>query len=224
MACALSEVHARLACTAKQWQWLHCGCVRWGARLAAAWWLHVQHKRAPAARCTCTSPRVLLVCSACAQPRRVCVCVAEGADAMTLRGVQLAQTPIGLLCHAESMDHCEVGKAFKRPACPVWVTYMESHYTVVFSVDRAGPPEDNSDFDVTAAPPVAATCHCHVATAMLRMYHPHPFNLGAPPPSPRAPALLLRRAGQSRRAYTADGQAFPAGQDLKEQVRPRPSP
>ena len=112
---------------------------------------------------------------------------------MTLRGVQLAQTPIGLLCHAESMDHCEVGKAFKRPACPVWVTYMESHYTVVFSVDRAGPPEDNSDFDVTAAAPLPP--RCHVAIAMLRMYHPHPFTLGAPPPSPRAPALLLRRAG-----------------------------
>ena len=77
-----------------------------------------------------------------------------GEDAMKLRGVPAnggssgGACPVGLLCHAEAHGHTEVGSAFKRPTCPVWLTYMESHYTVVFSPLPRGPPEDGSTFDL----------------------------------------------------------------------------
>ena len=34
------------------------------------------------------------------------------------------------------------------PFLQVWLTYMESHYTVLFSPVPHGPPEDGSTFDL----------------------------------------------------------------------------
>jgi hypothetical protein len=73
-----------------------------------------------------------------------------------LRGVQRAEpSPVGLLCHSEALRHCEVGPTLKAPACPVWLTYMESHYTVCFGLEPAGPPEDGSVFDLFYYDPLA---------------------------------------------------------------------
>ena len=41
-----------------------------------------------------------------------------------------------------------MGTALKRPAAPVWVCYMESHYSTVFALAPAGPPDDGSAFDL----------------------------------------------------------------------------
>lgn len=53
-------------------------------------------------------------------------------DALTLRGLN-GRAPVGLLCLAESIGHYEVGDYYKHPWSPIWLCYMESHYTVVFS-------------------------------------------------------------------------------------------
>jgi hypothetical protein len=68
----------------------------------------------------------------------------DGGDAVTMHGLE-AQAPVGLLCLAESFGHCQVGDWYKRPAWPVWLCCMESHYSVLFSPSGAPPPDKGAE-------------------------------------------------------------------------------
>ena len=53
-----------------------------------------------------------------------------------LKGVRQRST-VGLLSLFEHYGSCEVGSFLKSPVLPIWVIYAESHFTVLFSTDRA---------------------------------------------------------------------------------------
>ena len=65
---------------------------------------------------------------------------------MVMRGIR-SQPPIGLLSLFEHYGHVAVGSRLKGPATPVWLTCMESHYTVVFAL-RPPPVPATASFDV----------------------------------------------------------------------------
>jgi len=46
------------------------------------------------------------------------------------------QSDVGLLSLFEHYKSCEVGVNFKTPKYPIWVICSESHFSVLFSVDR----------------------------------------------------------------------------------------
>lgn len=58
-----------------------------------------------------------------------------GAEKNIFRGLE-KQSEIGLLSLFEHYKSCEVGVNFKTPKFPIWVICSESHFSVLFSVDR----------------------------------------------------------------------------------------
>ncbi|RDD45812.1 Protein FAM188B [Trichoplax sp. H2] len=56
-------------------------------------------------------------------------------DKCQLTGLK-SQSQIGLLSLLEHYESCKVGNYFKSPEYPIWVVYSESHYSVVFSLNR----------------------------------------------------------------------------------------
>jgi len=77
----------------------------------------------------------------------------DGAATAMVRGLS-ARSPVGLLCLAESLGHCEVGAHYKRPAASVWLCYMESHYSLVFSPTGATPSDDGAPFQLVYYDPL----------------------------------------------------------------------
>jgi len=65
-----------------------------------------------------------------------------GGDAITMHGLE-SRAPVGLLCLAESLGHCQVGEWYKQPQWPVWLCCMESHYSVLFSPSGVPPPGEH---------------------------------------------------------------------------------
>lgn len=65
---------------------------------------------------------------------------AGGRDGLLLRGVAPsdAPAPVGFLSLLEAHGHGEVGLTLKRPSAPVWLCYMESHYSLAFAPRPAG--------------------------------------------------------------------------------------
>ena len=56
---------------------------------------------------------------------------------MVLRGVpDGVSCPVGMLTLFEHYGHVRVGRRFKEPEYPVWVLCSESHYSVLFTLDR----------------------------------------------------------------------------------------
>lgn len=53
----------------------------------------------------------------------------------SLRGVR-ERTRVGYLTQLEALRYCEVGNNLKTPQLPVWVIGSQSHFTVLFAVDR----------------------------------------------------------------------------------------
>ena len=92
--------------------------------------------------CTQELVNLMLFGQACANLFDGVQSLGDGADRIELKGVQReGPAPIGLLCHAEAQNICQVGNALKQPACPIWLAYMESHYTTIFAMEKIGPPE-----------------------------------------------------------------------------------
>ncbi|XP_022794375.1 probable ubiquitin carboxyl-terminal hydrolase MINDY-4 [Stylophora pistillata] len=58
-----------------------------------------------------------------------------GAKKNVFKGIE-KQSDIGLLSLFEHYKSCEVGVNFKSPKFPIWVICSESHFSVLFSVDR----------------------------------------------------------------------------------------
>ncbi|KAL9961433.1 hypothetical protein ACROYT_G030371 [Oculina patagonica] len=58
-----------------------------------------------------------------------------GAKKNVFKGLE-KQSDIGLLSLFEHYKSCEVGVNFKTPKYPIWVICSESHFSVLFSVDR----------------------------------------------------------------------------------------
>lgn len=58
-----------------------------------------------------------------------------GAKKNVFKGIE-KQSDIGLLSLFEHYKSCEVGINFKSPKYPIWVICSESHFSVLFSVDR----------------------------------------------------------------------------------------
>jgi hypothetical protein len=71
---------------------------------------------------------------------------------LVLRGID-RRASIGLLSLFEHYENISVGSFLKQPQWPVWVVCSESHYTVLFSLERdhAGappPPSAGGVFDL----------------------------------------------------------------------------
>lgn len=58
-----------------------------------------------------------------------------GAEKNIFKGLE-KQSEIGLLSLFEHYKSCEVGMNFKTPKYPIWVICSESHFSILFSVDR----------------------------------------------------------------------------------------
>eukprot|EP00741_Cyanophora_paradoxa_P000404 tig00000404_g395.t1 len=56
-------------------------------------------------------------------------------DEQILRGIP-RRSDVGYLTLFETYKYVEVGKNYKIPSYPIWVICSESHYTVLFSLDR----------------------------------------------------------------------------------------
>jgi len=56
-------------------------------------------------------------------------------DGPLLRGI-IKRSLIGYLTLMESYQYCKVGHFYKNPVFPIWVICSESHYTVLFSLDK----------------------------------------------------------------------------------------
>jgi hypothetical protein len=89
--------------------------------------------RTRALRCGCCAP--------CA-----CRLALQELDGLVMRGIA-AQAPVGLLSLFERYGHVAVGESLKCPQAAVWVTFMESHYTVVFAAHQP-PPHPTDPFDL----------------------------------------------------------------------------
>ncbi|KAF4755204.1 hypothetical protein FOZ62_026372 [Perkinsus olseni] len=63
-------------------------------------------------------------------------------DGLTLRGIQAASCPIGLLSLYEHFKCLEVGEKLKHPTAGIWLVCAESHYSLLYAI---GP---NVDSDV----------------------------------------------------------------------------
>eukprot|EP00164_Ancoracysta_twista_P004666 GFYU01006311.1.p1 GENE.GFYU01006311.1~~GFYU01006311.1.p1 ORF type:complete len:793 (+),score=164.15 GFYU01006311.1:341-2719(+) len=66
-------------------------------------------------------------------------------DGMVLRGIA-SQSTVGYLTLMETLKYVNVGANFKEPKYPIWVICSESHYSVLFSVDRKC--ESRPEFDL----------------------------------------------------------------------------
>lgn len=67
-----------------------------------------------------------------------------GDSGMRLKGVR--GTPqIGLISFLEALRYTEVGDYFKTPVWPIWVVGSQSHYTVLFGLDRAACGDDDEE-------------------------------------------------------------------------------
>jgi hypothetical protein len=55
---------------------------------------------------------------------------------MQLKGIP-SNVEVGFLTLLEALNLCKVGQYLKRPKWPIWVVGSESHYTVLFALDRA---------------------------------------------------------------------------------------
>eukprot|EP00903_Cladosiphon_okamuranus_P016847 g15536.t1 len=60
----------------------------------------------------------------------------KGGDRVVLTGVP-ERARVGFLTLFEAYKHVEVGDRLKTPETPVWVVCSESHYSVLFSLDRS---------------------------------------------------------------------------------------
>eukprot|EP00752_Nemacystus_decipiens_P004082 g3736.t2 len=60
----------------------------------------------------------------------------EGGDRVVLTGIP-ERGRVGFLTLFEAYKHVEVGDRLKTPETPVWVVCSESHYSVLFSLDRS---------------------------------------------------------------------------------------
>ncbi|EDO33759.1 predicted protein [Nematostella vectensis] len=58
-----------------------------------------------------------------------------GGKKMLLKGID-RQSDIGLLSLFEHYGSCQVGGNFKTPRLPIWVVCSESHFSVLFSLDK----------------------------------------------------------------------------------------
>jgi hypothetical protein len=65
-------------------------------------------------------------------------------DDLVLKGIY-KQTVVGYLTTLEKFANLEVGKWMKEPQFPVWVLYMESHFTVMFALDKSAILKDSFD-------------------------------------------------------------------------------
>ncbi len=54
---------------------------------------------------------------------------------MFLRGVP-KRPVVGYLTHLEALRYCQVGSFYKKPELPIWILGSESHYTVMFGLDK----------------------------------------------------------------------------------------
>lgn len=70
--------------------------------------------------------------------------VGEGEEQLRLGGI-LQPSPIGLLALNESYGHCKVGSFYKSPEEPIWLCFMESHYSVLFATE---PLPQHGPFDL----------------------------------------------------------------------------
>lgn len=59
----------------------------------------------------------------------------QDAGGMLLPGVT-RQAQIGYLTIIEALRYCNVGSFFKCPSTPLWVLASETHFTLLFSLDR----------------------------------------------------------------------------------------
>lgn len=62
---------------------------------------------------------------------------------MALKGIP-GQVEVGFLTLLESLNYCKVGQHLKCPRLPIWVVGSESHYTVLFALDRGVQEEDGA--------------------------------------------------------------------------------
>jgi hypothetical protein len=74
-------------------------------------------------------------------------------DTLVLKGIS-EKTDIGLLSLFEHYGSCIVGEFFKSPNFPVWVVCSESHFTVVFSLERGAEKTSTADRKVVELVPL----------------------------------------------------------------------
>ena len=65
-------------------------------------------------------------------------------DTLVLKGIT-DKTDIGLLSLFEHFGSCIVGDFLKNPNFPIWVVCSESHFTVVFSLERGAEKTSTAD-------------------------------------------------------------------------------
>jgi len=70
--------------------------------------------------------------------------VGEGDEMMSLHGIK-ERAPVGLLALNEAHGHCTVGDNYKSPEEPIWLCFMESHYSVLFGIEM---PPAHGPFDL----------------------------------------------------------------------------
>jgi hypothetical protein len=67
-----------------------------------------------------------------------------GAGLLRVRGVR-RRSSIGYLSQLEALRYCQVGSLLKVPVLPIWVLGSASHFTTLFSLDRAVNEESASE-------------------------------------------------------------------------------